>query len=177
MDPVQALDAFGADGPRLRRWEAKLLTELRHGESARSALLWLLFAVALLLVFGSVSVLQLGEVLILRHRGVVADAQVVRVNDVGGGDRTANVVFVAGPVGVPVLLDAVAGTPAVGHRVPVVYDPEHPGGARDARLPLSPWHGWPMWLFAAAAGVLTRIEYQWWRWLRRPAHDRRRNRR
>ena len=172
MDPVPALDAFGADGPRLRRWEARLLAQLRHGESARAALMWLLFAVTLLLVFASVSLLQLGDVLVLRHRGVVADAEVVRVNDIGGGDRTANVVFVTGPLGVPVLLDAIAGAPAVGDRVRVVYDPEHPSRARDARLPLSPWHGWPSWLFAAAAAVLTRIDYRWWRWLRRV--DRRR---
>jgi hypothetical protein len=43
VDPLDALDAFGTEGPSLRRWEARVVTELRHGSNS-ALIAWTDFA-------------------------------------------------------------------------------------------------------------------------------------
>ena len=56
MESINALDAYGAQGPRLRRWKARLLTELRQGQGRVFALLFLALSAAVTVAVGFTAV-------------------------------------------------------------------------------------------------------------------------
>ena len=66
MDPLCALDTFEVGGPPLRRWEAVVLSALRHGESTVTAALWL--CLQLRDRGGRAGLGCAGHVRVLRHR-------------------------------------------------------------------------------------------------------------
>lgn len=164
MEPIEALREHGSDGPRLRRWEAHLLSVLRAGDNATSAFLGVLISGALTVVIAVLGLVQGVDAAALHYRGQEADAIVEQVSK-SRGSQTTVVVFVTGPVGRETTLPDTARQRAVSERVHVRYDPGKLTRVRDAELSTLESEDLIPALVTPVFAWVSSIYYRWWRWV------------